>query len=267
MDNSIEAMIGQEITANANTEMIDIIGGPAPDPRVIELQTLTSGSKGNCYQITDGISRLLLECGTQYRLIQQWLEFKTCELAGCLITHEHQDHAKAVKDLAGAGINCFMSQGTAEALGASGHRIKIIKAGQQFKVGSFTVMPFETQHDTAEPLGFLLQSQSDKILFATDTCYIRYKFNNLNIIAVECNYSLDILNANVESGEVPLSRKNRTIQSHFSLANLKDFLKANDLHNAREIHLLHLSNSNSDAVRFKREIQELTGKPTYIAEG
>ena len=31
------------------------------------------------------------------------------------------------------------------------------------------------------------------------------------------------------------------------------------------IFLLHLSDGNSDAERFKREVMELTGKPTYIA--
>lgn len=46
---------------------------------------------------------------------------------------------------------------------------------------------------------------------------------------------------------------------------MKDFLKANDLRHVQEIWLLHLSDGNSDADRFKREIQELTGKPVYIA--
>ena len=33
----------------------------------------------------------------------------------------------------------------------------------------------------------------------------------------------------------------------------------------QEIWLLHLSSSNADAKRFKKEIQELTGVPVYIA--
>lgn len=44
-----------------------------------------------------------------------------------------------------------------------------------------------------------------------------------------------------------------------------DELKANDLSKVREIWLLHLSDGNSDAERFKREVMELTGKPVYIA--
>lgn len=60
--------------------------------------------------------------------------------------------------------------------------------------------------------------------------------------------------------------KNRLLTSHFSLENVKEFLKANDLSQVREIWLLHLSDGNSDQVRFKREIMELCGKPVYVAD-
>ena len=61
------------------------------------------------------------------------------------------------------------------------------------------------------------------------------------------------------------SRLAGVLRSHFSLENVKEFLQANDLSKVQEIWLLHLSDGNSDAERFKREIQELTGKVVYIA--
>ena len=165
-----------------------------------------------------------------------------------------------------AGIDCYMSRGTAEALGLSGHRLHIIKAKQQFRIGTWTVLPFDTQHDAQEPLGFLLANQDgEKLLYVTDTCYVKYRFHGLTHVAIECNYSLDILKRNVEAGTVPKELKSRILKSHFSLENVKEFLKANDLSKVQEIWLLHMSNGNSDAERFKREVQELTGKPTYIA--
>ena len=176
------------------------------------------------------------------------------------------DHSKAVKEIMRAGIDCYISAGTVEALGLSGHRLNIIKAKQQFRIGTWTALPFDTQHDAAEPLGFLLANQAgDKLLYATDTYYIRYKFHGLTHIMVECNYSLDILKRNVEAGAVPKELKSRILKSHFSLENVKRFLQANDLSKVQEIWLLHLSDNNSDCERFKREVMELTGKPTYIA--
>ena len=159
-----------------------------------------------------------------------------------------------------------MSQGTAEALGLSGHRLHIIKAKQQFRIGTWAILPFETQHDAQEPLGFLLANQDgEKLLYATDTYYIRYRFQGLTHIMIEANYCMDILKRNVEAETVPKALKNRLLKSHFSLENVKRFLQANDLSRVQEIWLLHLSNGNSDAERFKREVMELTGKPVYIA--
>jgi len=233
---------------------------------MIEIIPLASGSRGNCYRIDDNSTPLLLECGISYKEIQFGLVFTLSVIAGCLISHEHQDHCRAVKDLMKAGIDCYMSQGTAETLGVSGHRLHIIKARQQFRLGAWTILPFETQHDAAEPLGFLMaNSAGEKLLYATDTYYIRYRFQGLTHIMIECNYSMDILNKNVEAGLVESALKSRILKSHFSLENVKEFLKANDLSKVQEIWLLHMSDNNSNAERFKREVMELTGKPTYIA--
>lgn len=233
---------------------------------MVEFTPYASGSRGNCYRIDDGSTPLLLECGIPYKEIQKNLKFRVSEIAGCLVTHEHQDHCKAVRDLMKAGIDCYMSRGTAEALGVAGHRVHIIEARKQFRLGSWTILPFQTQHDAVEPLGFLLANRAgDKLLYATDTYYVRYKFHGLTHILVECNYAADILAKNVEAGLVPPALKKRILKSHFSLEHVKQFLLANDLSRVQEIWLLHLSDGNSDAARFKREVQELTGKPVYIA--
>lgn len=233
---------------------------------MIDIAPIASGSLGNCYRITDSMTPLLLECGIPYKEMQKRLNFRISEIVACLISHEHQDHSKAVKDLMKAGIDCYMSQGTAEALDVSGHRLHIIKARQQFQLGSWTVLPFETQHDAVEPLGFLLANQAgDKLLYATDTYYIKYKFRGLTHIMIECNYAADILKTNVKAGLVEPALKSRILKSHFSLENVKNFLKANDLSKIQEIWLLHMSDGNSDEARFKREIQELTGKMVFVA--
>jgi phosphoribosyl 1,2-cyclic phosphodiesterase len=232
----------------------------------MEIKILASGSSGNCYYVNDGKTPLLLECGLPFQEIRLGLGFRVSEIAACLVSHEHQDHAKAVKDMLKAGIDCYMSEGTRVALGVSGHRIQIARAKEQFVVGTWTVLPFDTVHDAAEPLGFLLASSTGgKLLYATDTAYLRYRFRGLTHIMVEANYSMDILRANVETGTVPVELKNRLIKSHFSLENVKDFFRANDLSRVQEIWLLHLSDNNSDAERFKREIMELTGKLVHIA--
>ncbi|AST93034.1 MBL fold metallo-hydrolase [Sutcliffiella cohnii] len=232
---------------------------------MIEITALASSSKGNCYRVTDGHTPLLLECGINYREIQKGFDFNMSEVAGCLITHEHGDHCKSIKEVLKAGIDIYTSSGTVDTLGISHHRIKRVKAMEQFQIGTWSILPFDVQHDVSEPLGFLLANQEgEKLLFATDTYYIKYKFQELTHILVECNYSLEILNQNILDGSVPSVMKKRLLRSHFSLENLKEFLKANDLSKVQEIWLLHLSDSNSDEALFKKEIMELTGKMVYV---
>ncbi|MED4977199.1 MBL fold metallo-hydrolase [Weizmannia sp. FSL K6-0777] len=232
---------------------------------MIEITSFGSGSGGNAYRVTDGVTPLLLEAGVKYREIQRGFDFRLTEVAGCLLTHEHGDHSKSIKDIMKAGINVYTSPGTIKTLGISGHRLKPVKAMQQFQLGSWTILPFDTEHDVSEPLGFLLANQDgEKLLFATDTYYIRYKFKGLTHIMVECNYSTGILNQNILDGRIPQVMRKRLLQSHFSLENVKEFFKANDLSKVQEIWLLHLSDTNSNAELFKREIMKLTGKMVII---
>lgn len=222
-----------------------------------------SGSTGNLYHLTDGETALLIECGLPIREIRLILNFQLSVISGCLITHDHKDHSMAAADIMKAGIDCYMTQGTADVLGLSGHRLKIIRANHQFRIGTWTVLPFEAEHDAAEPVGFLMQSGPYKMVFLTDSFFCRYKFKGLTHIALEVNYHLPILTENLAAGVVPLALKNRILNSHFSLDNVKEFLMANDLSGVLEIHLIHLSSTNGDPVLFRNEIQRLTGKPTF----
>lgn len=234
--------------------------------RMVEIRSFASSSAGNAYLVTDGRSPLLLDCGLTIRELKVATGHRLSTLAGCLVSHEHGDHAKAAADLMRAGVDCYMSRGTADALGLSGHRLHIIHALKQLRIGNWTVLPFDTVHDAAEPLGFLLATGREKVLYLTDSAYCKYRFPGLMHILIECNHSMDILRARVESGALHPAMKRRIMQNHMSLDTVKGFLRANDLSRVREIHLLHLSDGNSDAAQFEREIRSLTGKPVYVAE-
>lgn len=231
----------------------------------MNLEVLASSSAGNAYKVSDGNTDLLLDVGLTFKELQRRLNFQVSGISGVLVSHSHKDHCKAVPNLLKAGIDCYMSRQTAEEGGYSGHRVKVVEPLKQFKIGSWTVLPFELEHDVTN-FGYLLVNKAgEKLLYATDTYYCRYKFKGLTRLLIECNHSYDILAVNVESGSLPVEHKNRLIRSHFSLENVKEFLKANDLSMVREIYLIHLSSGNSDADRFKREIQELTGKVVIVA--
>jgi len=215
--------------------------------------------------VNDGETKILLECGIRFKDIQRGLNFETSDISACLITHEHKDHCVAIKEVLKVGIDCYMSTGTAKGINIQHHRIHNIKAKQKFNIGTWSIMPFEANHDVLEPLSFLLVNQvGGRLVFITDSYYCKYRFKNLTHIAIEANYSMKILEEKIANGSLPEVMKTRLMRSHFSLENVKDFLRANDLSKVEEIWLLHLSDTNSDAEQFKREIAEQTGKMIYV---
>ena len=232
---------------------------------MINFHPFASSSRGNFYVVDDGQTKIMLDCGIPFKQIKEKLNFKTHEIEAVCLSHQHMDHSKAARDILKAGLDIYAKQETIDTLGLSGYRIHPIEANKQFNLGTWSILPFDLEHDCPN-LGFLMMNRNkEKFLYVTDTYYCRYRFNDLSVIAIECNHSYDILAANVEAGTVPVEHKNRLIRSHFSLENVKEFLKANDLSMVREIYLIHLSSGNSDAERFKREIQELTGKMIFVA--
>ena len=222
--------------------------------------SLHSSSSANLYRVDSENESILIEAGLTVSKIREKLNFKLSVISGALISHSHGDHAKGVAGLIRAGVDCYLTAETAEALGVSGHRVHIIEPLKQFKIVRFDILPFPTQHDCPGACGFLVSDKTDKLVFATDTFYLRYRFQGITIIAVECNYSRETIAPDI----CPTVRA-RLYKSHFSLENVINFLGSNDISRVREIHLLHLSDGNSDAEMFIRKIQQTSGIPVYVA--
>lgn len=234
----------------------------------MKLKVLGSSSSGNCYLIEASQNdKLILDAGINFKDVQKELNFNFKGIQGVLVTHEHMDHLKYAPNFALNGIDIYASQGTFNRLNLKGHRFKIIKALQQFSIGNFIILPFDTQHDAAEPLGFLIQYKptGEKLLYATDTYYIKYKFSKLNYLLLECNYNKEIAKENAVDGIINKTRYTRLLESHFSLENVLKFLQSNDLTYTKNIILCHLSNDNSNEEIMKSAVYKQTGVSTTIA--
>lgn len=231
----------------------------------MKIDVIASGSKGNCYRIDDGKTALLLEAGIPIKEIQIALNFKLSKLAGCLISHRHNDHCKAVKDLIKMGVDVYAPADVFKTKNIKNHKAHAVEPLQQFELGTFAISPFECQHDVVN-YGYQITSThtGERLLFFTDSYYIKYRFTGLTHIMAECNYSMDALNASIEAGYVPAESKKRLMKSHMSIDHFIDFLRANDVSAVRQIYLLHMSDNNSRAAEFKREIQKITGTEVYF---
>ncbi len=232
----------------------------------MDILPIASGSSGNAYRITDGETPLLLDAGIPIRAIQIALNFQLRALGGCLITHCHGDHSRAAKDLMRLGVDVYTGRGTIETCGLQSHRAHATVPLKQIQVGSWDVLPFDVQHDAPDSQGFLLASKvtGEKLLYFTDTYFIKYRFAGLTHIMAECNFSKEALQRSIAAGYISIDMVPRLMRSHMSLEHLKDMLTANDLSRLQQIYLLHLSNNNSDETQMKTEIERLTGVEVYV---
>lgn len=224
----------------------------------MRLQVLGTGSAGNCYAVTANGETLLLDCGIPDRKIIRAIDRIP---VGCLLTHEHMDHAKAAKPLARLGVPIYASAGTFDAISWNGMDGVTVEAMEAVKAGSYTVLPFETQHDAAEPLGFLVRHDvtRETLIYATDTYYLRYRFPNINYWLIECNFVDETAQAQMEAGEINETLYHRLNGSHMSLRRLLVTLEANDLTDTRSIILIHLSEGRSNEKQMIQAVVEKTG--------
>lgn len=215
---------------------------------------LASSSHGNAYIVSDESTKILLECGLSYRRLQQASGFSLTDMAACFITHEHKDHAGCYPDLLKDGMRVYASEGTAAALECE--EITTMEERRPVTVGTLEVMPFRVFHDAAEPFGFLVRSldDGDKLAFATDTVNLRYQFPGVTMLAVECNYAVQILEQNER---MPEKVRKRIKNSHMEVSRLCGWLSELDLSVCREIYLLHLSDADSHEADFVRMVQEV----------
>lgn len=234
---------------------------------MIQIKVFGSGSSGNGYLIDDGHSQIMIECGVKFELVKRKMKFDLSRVAGLFISHEHGDHAKEIKKVMDTTtLSIYASDGTLNALKVPNYRSTTLKVGYPEVVGTWTVRPFDIDHDAAEPLGFVFENRmGERLLFITDTRIMKYKFKGITHMMLEANYSMQLLSDKYGREEIIGMLKNRIISSHMEFENTKEFIRINKSEKLKEVWLLHLSDSNSDEELFKREVQAITGVPVYIA--
>lgn len=226
----------------------------------MKFETIASSSAGNLYTVTDvDGNRLAIECGLSLARMREALDFKLSELHGVLVSHSHDDHCHAARDIMRVGgTHVYASHQTLASI-EYGYLGRNLDPGVIEEIGAFHVLPFKTNHDTPGSLGFVVLSSCGALLFAIDTSHVPDRFLGLTHIAIECNFALDLLH------ESHAEYRTRVVKNHMSLERVIETLRTTDLSKVREIHLLHLSDAHSDAERFRREVEAATGKPVHVA--
>lgn len=239
----------------------------------MKLKCIGSSSSGNCYLLESSAQTLILECGVKINEIKKALGWSLSKVCGCLVSHRHKDHSLSLPDLAKCGIPIYSHEDVfVDHKGATSLFCKVLVPLHWNIIGGFKVFPFPLVHTSSDDTdcpcyGFLIDNaEMGRMLFVTDTMMLRYKFPKINHLLIECNYSDEKLEENINSGLVPAWMRKRLLDSHMELKTTKSLLESNDLSQSTEVVLIHLSGRNSEPDRFVRECAQASGLPVYIAK-
>ena len=239
---------------------------------------LASSSAGNCYYVEmerkEGIPplRLLLEVGLSYSEILEKLSrgvnpaVEIGTLDGVLVTHDHKDHAKAVKDFARRGFRVWGNRTV-----ASGEDT-LLSPGVLEVIGEDAYcLPFEVDHDAETPLGYIVKTSVESLLFVADCHHFDAAALSeiaLDYVVIEANHDGQIMHiAMDETSDVGKKRQfERILHAHMSIARCIKHLKLLNLSQCKAIFLIHLSDRHSRALEFKYKVAEATGKRAFICQ-
>ena len=193
----------------------------------MKVSVLGSGSGGNATVITCVSGTYLIDVGLSAKQIVVRLEQRGIDpdsLAGIFLTHEHSDHARGLDVfLRKRDIPVYANALTKEALEygmKSEVRWKVFQTGQEFDLSGLSVMAFPIPHDAAEPVGFVLESDTARFGLVTDVGYItqamRFHLKGADALFVEANYDEELLEADTKR---PWATKQRISSRHGHLSN------------------------------------------------
>lgn len=215
----------------------------------MKLKVLNSGSSGNCYILENKTEALIIEAGIAFKEVKIALDFDISKIVGVIVSHIHSDHSKSVNEYEKTGIPVFKPYESE-------------MERQVRKYGEFVIKSFPLVHDVP-CFGFLIHHpECGKVLYASDTEYIRYRFKNLNHILVEANYDRNLL----ADAEESIEKRNHVLSGHMEIGTACEFLRINRNPDLRNVVLLHLSEDNADPNKFRNMATRILECPVYTAD-
>ncbi len=218
----------------------------------MKLSVLSSGSGGNSTIINSSEGSILIDAGITGKKLFERLESVSADahtIMGIIITHDHHDH------IDGAGVTArklkipiYIHRANFESLAEKLEKCEIIFIENEFKVGSFTIIPFPISHDGTANYAYNIISGGKKISHVTDigvvTETVKFRIKDSDLLVLESNHDIKMLH----EGPYPWYLKQRIAGnkghlSNISAGNLISELRCTKMKN---LVLAHLSKENND---------------------
>lgn len=241
-----------------------------------------SGSSGNCAYLGDGEQGILIDAGVDADTVISELRrhgIKMESIKGIILTHDHSDHVrfvyKLIRKRLHMGVYCTPRtlNGLLRRHNIS-NRIKDyhhpIYKEHPFKVGNFSITPFEVMHDGTDNVGFIITRGAHNMVVATDLGCISQRADHYirqaNHLMIEANYDEAMLSA----GSYPeyLKGRIRSTTGHLDNAVTAKYLSQIYTPSLRHIFLCHLSKDNNTPEIALHEVEQaLTAAGITVGDG
>lgn len=216
--------------------------------------SIISGSSGNCSYISNGSTKIIIDCGLSGKKLVEALNsmyIPITDIDAVLITHEHSDHTKGLGVISRKyHIPIYATKGTLLSLsvGEIDDTLKnCIEAGKNFSIGSVNIHPFSISHDAADPVGYSFYIDDGKYSVATDmgilTNEVFSEIKGSKSIILESNHDVEML----KFGSYPYPLKRRILSEYGHLSNETAARAAVELAKSGTKHIMlgHLSRENN----------------------
>ncbi len=167
--------------------------------------SLYSGSSGNSLLVQTENTNVLIDAGVSSKKIEtalNKLDLNPEKIDGILITHEHSDHVQGLGTFAKKyNLPVYVNQNTLDAMPKQKEKIEknvnLIKIEEKFEINDLQIKPFAIPHDAANPCGFNICKENNKISIATDighmTNGIIKNLEDSSFVLIEANYDPEVL--------------------------------------------------------------------------
>lgn len=233
---------------------------------------------GNCLFVESNNTKILIDAGVSLKKIETGLEsigISPSSLDGILVTHEHSDHIHSLGSLSKKfDLPVFANQETFDAMPKqtdkiSDKNINKFNVTESFNINDIEITPFAIPHDAANPCGFNICCNEDKISIATDIGHmnndILKHLEGSKFVLLESNYDTEVL----KCSKYPYLLKKRIAGPNGHLSNEMASKVINYLlHGNLETAMLgHLSKeSNFPELAYQTVVDELIHSGTDVSK-
>lgn len=217
----------------------------------MKVQTIASGSKGNCTIVLCNDTNLIIDMGISYLTLKKSLEENSLSFdnfKGILITHCHKDHTKGLSSLIKkTNIPVYIPEKMYDSIKEYVPYPRCIIIDDEFYINDVKINLLHTSHDAPCSVGFIIRNNDKSLVYITDTGYINRKILN-NIVGKDC-YIIESNHDEVMlmDGPYPRFLKERVISDKGHLSNITTakYLKKIVGKNTKNIILAHRSETNN----------------------